>query len=205
MGFPNLARGEPTPEEVDTVTAICRAELEAAGIKPYSFGSLYHSNEVPSKCVGGLSGWSFERAWYYWRAKGPGIPPEIAERLHATHGRDVRVEGHCGCPSPLEWAHGFAIGSYHIDTPEGLKALADTLRSIWDNPDDRPTSAGRTGSGANTAEDRQLRDTQTPNPNSRQAEDAALFVCQQSEAWFGVTPEDFERARTATEKQGGEK
>jgi len=136
MSFPNLARHDPSPEEIEAVTAICKAELEAAGIKPHVFGGLYGTSEVPSKCMGGLSMWSFERAWYYWRAKGPGIPPDVAERLHATHGKVVRVDGHCGCPSPLEWAHGFAIGSYHIDTPEGLTALAATLRSIWVNPDE---------------------------------------------------------------------
>lgn len=137
MAFPNLARRDPVLIEVDAVTATCKAELEAAGIKPHVFGSLYHTREVPSKCVGGLSGWTFERAWYYWTAKGPGIPPEIAERLHASHGLVVRVDGDCTCPSPLAHAHGFAIGSYHVDTPDGLKALADTLRSIWDNPEDR--------------------------------------------------------------------
>lgn len=130
--FPNLAS---SPDNTEAVTAACKSELEAAGIQTYVFGGLYGQSEVPSKCVGHLSGWSFKRAWYYWVATGPGIPPEIAERLHATHGREVRVEGHCGCPSPLEWAHGFAIGSYHVDTNDGLKALADTLASIWD---DRP-------------------------------------------------------------------
>lgn len=131
-GFPNLARRDPTDAEVEAITATCKAELEAAGITANVWSWFEPRGEVPSKCVGTLSGWKFERAWYYWQASGDGIPPDIAERLHASHGRDVRVEGHCGCPSPLEWAHGFAIGSYHVDTPEGLKALADTLRSICD-------------------------------------------------------------------------
>lgn len=134
----NLARAEKTPEVIEEVTAICRAELLAAGIKPFEFGFLLSDvGEVPSRCRGSLSGWSFRRAWYYWVAEGPGIPPEIAERLHATHGKVVRVSGHCGCPSPTEWHHGFAVGMYHVDSAEGLKALADTLRSIWDNPQDR--------------------------------------------------------------------
>jgi hypothetical protein len=80
--------------------------------------------------MGALSLWHFTRAWYYWSAEGPGIPCDIAEKLHATHGKQVRVAGHCGCPSPSEWFKGFAVGSYHIDTPEGLKALADVIRSI---------------------------------------------------------------------------
>lgn len=75
--------------------------------------------------------WQFERAWYYWRASGPGLPVEIAERLHAKHGQVVRVGGHCGCPSPREWYKGFGVGLYHIDTQDGLNALADALRIVY--------------------------------------------------------------------------
>jgi hypothetical protein len=143
-GFPNLACRDQGEAMVNAVTSTCRAELEAAGIPTHTFGTLLGKSEVPSKCIGTLSGWSFKRAWYYWVAEGPGLPPEAAERLHGTHGRQVRVEGHCGYPSPLEWAHGFAIGSYHVDTPDGLKALADALASIWDDrpqPDAAPMTA----------------------------------------------------------------
>lgn len=132
--FPNLARRDPSEEEIAVITEICRSELEAAGIETHTFGTLLSPSEVPSKCIGGLAGWTFKRAWYYWTASGPGLPPDYAERLHATHGKEVRVEGHCGCPSPSDWAKGFAIGSYHIDTGEGLKALADTLRSVAPQP-----------------------------------------------------------------------
>ncbi len=163
--FPNLARGSLTcvtggswgscrdqrdpdlcaPCEsrdriITEVTAQAKAELDAARINVHSWPQVL-SGEVPSKVVGGLSGWHFERRWYYWVAEGPGIPPDIAERLHATHGQEVRVEGHCGCPSPREWRKGFAIGSYHVDTQEGLNALADTQRSIYDaseDPDAKP-------------------------------------------------------------------
>jgi hypothetical protein len=86
--------------------------------------------EVPSLVIGNLSPWTFERAWHYWIAKGPGIPADVAEQLHRTLGRDVRVNGHCGCPSPLEQNHGFAVGLYHVDTPAGLKALADTIKRV---------------------------------------------------------------------------
>jgi hypothetical protein len=41
------------------------------------------------------------------------------------------IEGHCGCPSPLEYCHGFAVGSYHIDTPIGLKAFVGLLDKIY--------------------------------------------------------------------------
>lgn len=129
--FPNLARGfDASQEDITEVSDICKAELEAAGLETHTFGDYYGEGEVPSKTMGFIGQWKFERAWYYWRADGPGIPPEIAEQLHAGHGKDVRVAGHCGCPSPLEWYGGFAVGDYHVNTPEGLKALADCLRGI---------------------------------------------------------------------------
>lgn len=87
--------------------------------------------EVPTSIVGLYNGWTFERAWYYYRAKGDGIPPEIAQEFHQTWGKQVRVEGHCGCPSPLEWCKGFAVGSYHIDTPAGLKAFVQLLDKVY--------------------------------------------------------------------------
>lgn len=143
--FPNLARADNAPPEVIAeVTAIAKAELVAAGINVSGI-PLPHG-EVPCSVIGFLSGWLFQRRWYYWAADGPGIPCEIAERLHATHGTEVRVEGHCGCPSPREWRKGFAVGSYHIDTQEGLNALADTLRSIYDaskDPDAKPYMGGK--------------------------------------------------------------
>ena len=107
------------------------AELYFADIEHYIMPTNL-GGEVPTKIIGFIdpSGWGFERAWTYWVCKGPGIPPDIAEELHADFGQVVRVSGHCGCPSPLEWYKGFAVGSYHVDTPDGLKALADVIRKI---------------------------------------------------------------------------
>lgn len=104
-------------------------ELDAAGIEAYRF-PFDKEGEVPTRIVGVLGGWTFRRAWYYYMATGPGIPPDLAEQLHTSHGTVVRVEGHCGCPSPLEWCGGFAVGSYHIDSQDGLTAFADLLRRI---------------------------------------------------------------------------
>lgn len=154
--FPNLARrthsggaenfpeGELKPvfEEVD---AAIRAELTEAGILDPS--NIDHGNymesewlrkvpngcykEVPSSIFAAKYGWKFERQWYYYSAKGPGIPPEKAEEFHREWGTQVRVEGHGGCPSPLEYCHGFAVSSYHIDTQEGLNAFVKLLASIY--------------------------------------------------------------------------
>ena len=143
-GFPNLAMGsvdkyydEQPPDvqkDLDHVDETCKAELEAAGIDAVTLECLRTSNgEVPTKYLGEIPvGWGFSRNWYYWVAKGPGIPPKYAKELHAKEGKACRVEGHCGAPDPIEYCHGFAVGSYHVDTPEALKALADTIKQIRD-------------------------------------------------------------------------
>jgi hypothetical protein len=51
-------------------------------------------------------------------------------KLYAMHGEVVRVEGGCSAPTPLEYNKGFGVGCYHVDTAEGLKALADTLSEV---------------------------------------------------------------------------
>lgn len=135
MGFPNKAG-----DHADT-DSLLREELKAAGIptlqEAEGKGPDYladflrrQSGEVKTSVVGCLHGWTFTRAWYYWMATGPGIDVDTAEALHASHGRVVRVDGHCGCPSPREWFKGLACGNYHVDTPEGLKALADTIKGL---------------------------------------------------------------------------
>lgn len=135
MSFPNKAG-----DHLDT-DDILRAELKAAGIQtmqeadgkgPEYMAELFRkmSGEVKTSVIGILHGWKFTRAWYYWVCEGPGIEVAAAEALHASHGRSVRVDGHCGCPSPREQYKGLAVGLYHVDDPEGLKALADTIRKL---------------------------------------------------------------------------
>lgn len=137
VSFPNMA-GKP---DIDDALA---AELEAAGIEVHRLSVLKNGkSEVDTEVIGGLHGWSFERAWYYWRCSGPGIEVAAAERLHAAHGKDVRVAGHCGCPSPTEWYKGLAVGAYHVDTPVGLKALADTIKRLVDRPSEAPSTPGK--------------------------------------------------------------
>ena len=113
----------------------CRAELEQAGIEVVDFGKFGFKNEeqhaeVQTNIVGTLHGWEFKRAWYYWVCNGPGIPLKEATQLHEVHGQVVRVAGHGGCPSPLEWYKGLGVGNYHVDTQEGLNALATTIKKI---------------------------------------------------------------------------
>ena len=105
-------------------------ELNLAGIEVHRSEIFRDQGEVKTAVVGSLYRWGFTRAWYYWVAKGPGIPPAYANILHEHYGKEVRVDGHCGCPSPKEWFKGFAVGHYHVDTQIGLKALADTIRKV---------------------------------------------------------------------------
>lgn len=108
-------------------------ELKLAGIEVFKLPEFMRENhpEMRTVVMGELYKWDFERAWYYWIAKGPGIPLKEAMGLHKKFGKVVRVDGHCMCPSPLEWNHGFATGLYHVDTQEGLNALANVIKSIY--------------------------------------------------------------------------
>lgn len=130
-GFPNLARGhDARPEDFPEVDETVRRELAEAGIHVTEYRNI-NQGEVPTSFYGGTAHrWLFRRAWYYYVAKGDGIPAEIAEVFHQTWGSQVRVNGHCGCPSPLEQNEGFAIDSYHIDTQEGLNAFVKLLSAI---------------------------------------------------------------------------
>lgn len=133
MRFPNKAG-----DHADT-DANLRAELKAAGIQTMqeqaglpedAFACLREtSGEVKTSVIGTLHGWIFKRAWYYWVAEGPGIDFERAMNLWTTHGTEVRASGDCACRSPAVWYKGLACGMYHVDTQEGLKALADTIKA----------------------------------------------------------------------------
>ena len=113
------------------------AELVAAGVMVERLPEVLRERmgEVKTIIMGWLHGWRFERSWRYWIAKGPGIPPVYAEDLHRSHGKEVRVDGNCTCPSPREWMNGFAVGLYHVDSQEGLNALAKTIRRVVEDSD----------------------------------------------------------------------
>ena len=108
-------------------------ELTEAGIDIYDWSALVdQTGEVPTKLRGLLAGWQFKRAWYYWiaTATNGGLAPGMAQQFHEKWGTQVRVDGHCGCPSPQEWCGGFSVNHYHIDTQEGLNAFAKMLTTI---------------------------------------------------------------------------
>jgi len=104
-----------------------RKELTEAGIRMVAVPK--GNTEVPFSVIGQLSYFTFRRAWYYWVVEGD-VPLAVAQEMYATEvgKRDVRVVGHCGCPPPEEWAIGGFVRAYHIDSQEGLKLFADTIR-----------------------------------------------------------------------------
>ena len=123
--FPNYAGKKDVDYELTR-------ELKKAGIEvtPLPESMRESMGEVKTIIMGSLHKWCFKRAWHYWTCEGPGIPVDDAEELHSVHGRVVRVDGHCGCPSPRHQFHGLACGSYHVDSQEGLNALANTIKML---------------------------------------------------------------------------
>jgi hypothetical protein len=111
-------------------------ELSVAGIEVVE-GKRTRS-EVPYTITGKLADWNFSRAWYYWMANADkGLPLEVATELHSrkypvegerqpeTYGQVIRVDGGRGYPAPTR-----SVRSYHIDSQEGLNALADAIRAL---------------------------------------------------------------------------
>jgi len=107
-------------------------ELTLAGIEVTDIG-IKIPGEVPTSICGTIRHWSFKRYWTYWVCNGPGIPIVEAMKLHEAHGEYVRVDGDCTGPSPLEQFGGFGTGHYHVDTLVGLKALADTIKQVYED------------------------------------------------------------------------
>jgi hypothetical protein len=129
----NLARemDKKNPKVDPLVQEIVRRELTEAGIKVNEMDLFLKScGEVPTSIIGTQCMWNFQRAWYYWVAKGPGIPVDRVEEFDKQWGKEVRANGDCGCRGPLFWNEGFSTGSYHIDSQEGLNAFVKMLKEI---------------------------------------------------------------------------
>ncbi len=143
-------------------------ELGNAGIEVVE--GRRSKGEVPYSITGKLGDWNFIRAWYYWMAgaqKGKGLPLEAALELHnreypiieelrkgqsieikkgqpiKTYGQVIRVDGNAGCPTPTSM-----VRLYHVDTQEGLNALAGAIRNLY----------GMASSGTNPEEIKRLHD-----------------------------------------------
>ena len=148
------------------------AELVASGITVERLPEVLRERmgEVKTIIMGWLHGWRFERAWRYWIAQGPGIPPIYAEDLHRSHGKEVRVDGNCTCPSPMEWLHGFAVGLYHVDSQDGLNALAKTIRRVVEDAACMQCGGEITSAGCTNCHSLGNTDTDWSNLDSARAE-----------------------------------
>lgn len=120
VAFDNLAGGHKGP-------MYSAKELVLAGI-PFIDGPIY--GETKSSVIGTLDGWVFTRAWYYWIAQTSGktLAYTAANRLNVDWGDQVRAYGFGGGTSLAAKLP----ESYHIDTQEGLSALAAAIRSSKD-------------------------------------------------------------------------
>jgi hypothetical protein len=128
----NLAKHDPTPEQVTEATRIVTIELAKAGIPAMPL-PLDQRGEVPATVNGQYEGISFRRAWYYWVVNGL-IPLEVAKEIHANPNgvTDVRVQGHCGCPAPEDpW-----ITRYDVDTKKIVVTQQDWELGCSMLPDD---------------------------------------------------------------------
>jgi hypothetical protein len=105
----NLARSVQTPSVLDGVDNEVLKELKCAGIQPYT---IIRKGEVPTQYGGLLCGWTFDRAWYYWRASGR-MPITSARKIYAAGNCSIRAGGHGCAPPPDE-----QLVYYHTDGRE---------------------------------------------------------------------------------------
>lgn len=84
------------------------------------------TREVAASLTGKLGAFTFSRAWRYWVVSGP-MPVEEARKLYAdpVGCTDVRVNGHCGCPSPDEgpWATHYDAAGKRLESDRGGEEL----------------------------------------------------------------------------------
>lgn len=101
----------------------CARELRAANLRP-DFGER-SKGEVQTAITAEFMGFTFERAWYYWRVHGR-MPLYLAEKMYAdpVGKSDVRVAGHCGCPPPDEWVEWWS-------SPIGGKRIISMKEREW--------------------------------------------------------------------------
>lgn len=75
--------------------------------------------------------WKFARYWYYWAAevRWPDfiIPKALAEDFNKRFRREVRVDGFAGGQNVTR-----DVGSYHIDTLNGLKEFMRLLKQNYE-------------------------------------------------------------------------
>ena len=127
--FPNFADRYDVDQQIADELKLAGINVAVDTERPGSRDAS-HVGEVHTLVTGDLLGWTFRRRWCYYLASGPGLPADVAEELHAAHGREVRVNGIGTAPSPSDYYRGLACGRYHVDTQRGLNALTAALRQV---------------------------------------------------------------------------
>ena len=119
-----------TPEFVRHVFG---RELEKAGVPIFS--QPCSSGEVMQDIVGvmefaGGQRVTFRRAWYYVMVSATQkVPQAVAAKLNKKWSAEVRVEGYAGGKEADQ-----DVDSWHVDTQEGLNALATMFRENYGFP-----------------------------------------------------------------------
>lgn len=75
----------------------------------------HSSHEVPWSITGKLGPFIFTRAWRYWIVEGL-VPLAVAQELYGdpVGVTDIRVAGHCGCPSPEEYDNLYTADGHRV-------------------------------------------------------------------------------------------
>lgn len=98
----NLAGDNNCDRDIERELTRCGIEIVRGERSPH---------EVGASITGRLGAFTFTRAWYYWMVVGP-MPLVAARKLYTdpVGKTDIRVTGHCGCPSPDDppWATHYA-------------------------------------------------------------------------------------------------
>lgn len=109
-------------------TATATQELQTAGI---DIATVDRYGECGVTVIGVLPGWTFHRLWYYWSARaeqGRALDKETVRAFDAQWGEQVRAHGYAG-GGALDIMQG-RVECFHIDTADGLKALAGFLATV---------------------------------------------------------------------------
>ncbi len=89
---------------------------------------------------------TLRRAWYYWVVECR-MPLEIAKALYAdpVGKTDIRVAGHCGCPSPEEGAEWFASDGVQLlkRSEDSTPGFIETIERAGYRVVDDPCSEGK--------------------------------------------------------------
>lgn len=136
--LPNLA-ANVSAGVVELATAVVGRELAAAGIPSLTAYPNLKFHEVSARTVGVLEFpkgivFGIQRASSYYAVRGThSLPCREAVLLNRTWGSQVRINGDSG---GNESVPGNGVSSWHIDSLQGLEALALSLREFFGNPSD---------------------------------------------------------------------